>query len=166
MSRDNVIGETQEQILSYLGYSFENLQYKAGEVGLSMTDNILIRPLFRPIERQLERRLQLDYIRLRTHFASNLFYMSFQGRAEFFNKPTFANPNYNLDSALLLLQSSEVTMGKYLLEDIYFTYKAELVAGYEESKLGVNHTWGLEYRLLYNLLFEVELTKFQFNPFL
>ncbi len=165
MSKDNVIGETQEQILALMGYSVENLQYKAGEVGLTMTDNMLIRPLYRPIERQLERRLRLDHIRLRTHFASNLFYMSFQGRAEFFNRPTFAVPNYNLNSALLLLQSSEVTMGKYLLEDFYFTYKAELVAGYEESKLGVNHTWGVEYRVLYNLLLEVELTRFQFNPF-
>jgi hypothetical protein len=33
VSRDEIIGETQEQVLAALGYSVQNLQYKAGEVG-------------------------------------------------------------------------------------------------------------------------------------
>lgn len=166
VSRDEVTGETQEQVLSYLGYSVGNLQYKAGEVGLSMTENFLIRPLFRPIERQMERGLHVDYVRLRSNFTANLFYLSFQDRAQL-NSTTFLAPNLNnnIDPALLLLHSSGITMGKYLLRDLYLTYTGELVLGYEESKLGVNHTFGMEYRLLYNLLFEVEWNKFQFNPF-
>lgn len=166
VSRDEVTGETQEQVLSYLGYSVRNLHYKAGEVGLSMTENFLIRPLFRPIERQMERGLHVDYVRLRSNFTANLFYLSFQDRAQL-NSNTFLAPNLNnnIDPALLLLHSSGITMGKYLLRDLYLTYTGELVLGYEESKLGVNHTLGLEYRLLYNLLFEVEWNKFQFNPF-
>lgn len=166
VSRDEVTGETQEQVLSYLGYSVRNLHYKAGEVGLSMTENLLIRPLFRPIERQMERGLHMDYVRLRSNFTANLFYLSFQDRAQL-NSSTFLAPNLNnnIDPALLLLHSSGITMGKYLLRDLYLTYTGELVLGYEESKLGVNHTFGMEYRLLYNLLFEVEWNKFQFNPF-
>ncbi len=162
---DKILRETQETLLAYLGYSFDNLQYKAGEVGLTMTENFLIRPLFRPLERQLERELHLDYVRFRSSFTSNLFYLSFQGRADIFNRPTFTIVNNNLDPALLLIQSSGVTLGKYLLKDFYMTYTGQLVAGYEESKLGVNHTLGLEYRVLYNLLLEVEYSKFQFNPF-
>jgi len=167
VSRDEVIGETQEQVLAALGYSVSNLQYKAGEVGLTMTENFLIRPLFRPLERQLERRLRLDYVRLRSNFTANLFYMSFQDRAQLSNSHNFIPPNLNnnLDPALLLIHSSGLTMGKYLVRDIYFSYTGELVAGYEEAKLGINHTFGLEYRLLYNLLLEFELNKFQFNPF-
>ena len=166
-TEEEVIGETQEDVLAHLGYSVKNLQYKAGEVGLTMTENFLIRPLFRPIERQLERRLKLDYVRLRSSITSNLFYLSFQDKAKLFNNPTFFTPNLNnnIDPALILLQSSELSLGKYLVKDVYFTYTGQVVSGYESSKLGVNHTWGLEYRLLYNLLLEMELSKFQFNPF-
>ena len=166
--RDQVTGETQEQVLAYLGYSFNNIQNKAGEVGLSMTENLLIRPLFRPIERNLERRLGLDYVRLRSNFTTNLFYLSLQDRTKLFSRSnTYLTTNLNnkLDPALLLLQSSEITLGKYLIRDFYLTYTGQLVSGYEEAKLGINHTLGLEYRLLYNLLLEVEYNKFDYNPF-
>ena len=163
-SRENPAGETQEQLLASLGYSFRNLQYKAGEVGLTLTQNFLIRPLFRPIERQLERKLKLDYVRLRSNFASNLLYMSLQDRTKIFNRPTFLLVNTNLDPASQLLQSSELTLGKYLFKDIYMSYTGQLVAGVEDSKLGVNHTFGLEYRLLYNLLLEFEMSQLQYDP--
>ncbi len=167
VSRNPVIGETQEQVLSYLGYSVDNLQYKAREVGLTMTENFLIRPLFRPLERQLERRLRLDYVRLRSNFASNLFYASIKNQAEFFNNAAYFNPSVNnqLDPTLLLLQSSEVTLGKYLLRDFYLTYTGELVTAYEQADMGLNHTIGLEYRVLYNLLLEVEYNDFILSPF-
>jgi len=164
-SRENPFGETQEQLLAHLGYSFRNLQYKAGEVGLTLTQNFLIRPLFRPIERQLERKLSLDYVRVRSNFASHLLYLSFQDRTRIFNRPTFLLVNNNLDPALQLLQSSELTLGKYIFKDIYMTYTGQFVAGVDDSKLGVNHTLGLEYRLMYNLLLEVEMSRFQFDPF-
>ena len=163
-SRENPAGETQEQLLASLGYSFRNLQYKAGEVGLTLTQNFLIRPLFRPIERQLERKLKLDYVRLRSNFASNLLYMSLQDRTKIFNRPTFLLINTNLDPASQLLQSSELTLGKYLFKDIYMSYTGQLVAGVDDSKLGVNHTFGLEYRLLYNLLLEFEMSRLQYDP--
>ncbi|MCB0273664.1 MAG: translocation/assembly module TamB domain-containing protein [Calditrichaeota bacterium] len=165
--QDKVFGETQEQVLAFMGYSFDNLQTKAGEVGLSMTENLLFRPLVRPLERRLERQLWLDEVRLRSNFSSNLLYLSFADRVSLFNRATFLSPyvNNNLDPALLLLQSSEITLGKYLVRDIFMSYTGQLVSGFDESKLGVNHTIGLEYRLLYNLLLQLEYNKFQFNPF-
>lgn len=168
VSRNPVIGETQEQILGYLGYSVQNIQFKAREVGLTMTENALIRPFFRPIERQIERNLNLDYVRLRSNFASNLFYLSIQDQAQFFpTSSEYFNPSLNntLDPALLLLQSSELTIGKYLKRNVYLTYTGELVSAYQRAKLGVNHTLSLEYRLLYNLLLEFEFNKFSYNPF-
>ncbi len=165
VSRDNVFGETEEDILAHLGYSFQNLQSKAGEVGVTLTQNFLIRPLFRPIERQLERKLHLDYVRLRSNFASHLLYLSFQDRTNFFASPTFLLINKNLDPALQLLQSSELTLGKYVFKDVYMSYSGQLIAGFEESKLGVNHTMGLEFRLPYDWLLEVEVSRFQFDPF-
>ncbi|RMF61637.1 MAG: hypothetical protein D6748_01225 [Calditrichaeota bacterium] len=168
VSQNQMVGETQEQVLAYLGYSVQNLQNKAEEVGLTMTENYLIRPLFRPLERQLERMLRLDYVRLRSRFTTNLFYLSFQDRAKLFNRLNYNTPNIvnlNLDPALLLLQSSEFTMGKYLLRNVYVAYSGLLVSGYEESKLGLNHSLMLEFRLLSNLLLETQYDKFQFNPF-
>ncbi|OPX34135.1 hypothetical protein B1H10_04280 [candidate division KSB1 bacterium 4484_188] len=166
VSSDPTIGETQENVLSYLGYSIDNLSKKAGNVGLTLTENYLIRPLVRPLERTLERSLKLDYVRLQSSITSNLFYYGFQNRFKFLENPNYyRNPlNNNFDPALLLLQSSEVTLGKYLLRDIYLTYSGQLVSVYDESKLGLNHKFGLEYRLLRNTLLEFEYDKFQFNP--
>ncbi len=170
-TRDDMVGETQEDVLAHLGYSFKNLQTKAGEVGLKMTENFFLRPLFRPIERQLERRLRLDYVRVRSSLTSNLFNLNFQWQN---SATTFLNTklNNNIDPALALLQSSELSLGKYLLKDVYLTYtgqlvyKGELVTEIEDNtKLGMNHTWGLEYRLLYNWLLEMEYSRFQFDPY-
>ena len=166
VSSDPTIGETQEQVLAYLGYSLDNLATKAGDVGLTLTENYLIRPLVRPLERKLERGLKLDYVRFQSSFTSNLFYLSFHDRFKLFQNPYSYRQNINpaMNPALLLLQSSEITLGKYLLKDVYFTYSGQLVSVYDESKLGINHRFGLEYRLLQNLLLEIEYDKFQFNP--
>ena len=74
-----------------------------------------------------------------------------------------------MDPALLLLQSSEITLGKYLISDIYFTYSGQLVSIYDEPSIGLNHKLGLEYRLLKNLLLEFEYdrllnSQYYYNP--
>ncbi len=166
VSSDPTIGESQENVLSYLGYSMDNLGNKAGNVGLTLTENYLFRPLVRPLERKLERGLRLDYVRLQSNITSNLINFGFQNRFKFLQQPNFyyQNVNNNFDPALLLLQSSEITLGKYLLKDVYLTYTGQLISLYDESKLGLNHKLGLEYRLLRNLLLEFEYDKFQINP--
>jgi len=172
VSSDPVEGETQEQVLAYLGYSVQNLPGKASEVGLTMTENYLIRPFFRPLERQIERGLGLDYVRLRSRVTSNLFYMSTQQHYNSINSPYPISYNVNTDMnpALLLFQSAEITLGKYIARDLYFTYTGQLLSGYEEAnidnaRLGLYHRLGLEYRLLRNLLLEVEYDNFQLNTY-
>ena len=56
------------------------------------------------------------------------------------------------------MQSSEFTIGKYLSQDLYFTYTGQLVSVYnnEQSEFNLNHSLGLEYRFLRNVLIEFE----------
>lgn len=166
VSSDPTITETQESVLAYMGYSVGNLSTKAGDVGLTLTENYLIRPLVRPLERKLERSLKLDYVRLRSNITSNLFYYGLQNRLTFLQNHNFYyNPvNNNFDPALLLLQSSEVIFGKYLMKDLYFTYSGQLVSIYDESKIGLNNRISFEYRILRNLLLDFEYDKLQFDP--
>lgn len=166
VSSDPNIGETQEQVLAYLGYDLEDLasiRSKAEEVGLSMTENLLFRPLMRPLERRLERELGLDYVRFRSNIASNFYYLTFPDRARLLKNPLLFQQaqNNNFNPALLLLQSSEVTLGKYLARNIYLTYTGRLVSFYDEARLGLNHRLGLEYRLLSNILLDLEFEKYQ-----
>ncbi len=166
ISSDPTIGETQENVLAYLGYSVDNISSKASDVGMTLTNNLLIRPLVRPLERKMERGLRLDYVRLSLQITSNLFYYGIQPRWKFLPEASYLQYNYtnSFDPALLLLQSSEITLGKYLLKDIYFSYSGQLVSVYDEPKFGLNHRIGIEYRLLQNLLLEFEYDKFYFDP--
>ncbi|MCK4755255.1 MAG: hypothetical protein KAS58_08475, partial [Calditrichia bacterium] len=62
VSADPTIGESQEQVLAYLGYSVGNVEEKAKKVGGAVTDNYLIKPLLRPIERGIEKYLGIDFV--------------------------------------------------------------------------------------------------------
>ncbi len=57
-----------------------------------------------------------------------------------------------------LIQSSEFTLGKYLTQNLYLTYTGQIVAlaHEQQSEFSLNHSLGLEYRFLKNLLFEFE----------
>ncbi len=165
VSSDPTIGETQENVLAYLGYSFDNLSNKAGDIGVSLTENLLVRPLIRPLERKMERGLRLDYVRLSLHLTSNLFYYGLQSRGKFLPEQSYLGPNLDdrFDPTFMLLQSSEITLGKYLVQNLYLTYSGQLVSVYDETKLGLNHRFGLEYRILQNLLLEFEYDKLFFD---
>ena len=154
-SADPQIGEDQEQVLSYMGFSVSNLKEKATSVGGSLTERILIRPLLRPIERALENTLGLDMVRINSRIAKNLFYSSLGYGSE---QNMFFNPFVSNSSYLFLMQSSEITVGKYLSKDLYLTYTGQLVSVYNQStpELDVNHSIGLEYRFFRNVLLEFE----------
>ncbi len=154
-SADPQIGEDQEQVLSYMGFSVSNLKEKATSVGGSLTERILIRPLLRPIERALENTLGLDMVRINSKIARNLFYSSLGYGTE---QNLFFNPFINNASYLFLMQSSEITVGKYLSQDLYLTYTGQLVSVYNQTtpELDINHSIGLEYRFFRNVLLEFE----------
>jgi hypothetical protein len=165
VSSDPTIGETQENVLSYLGYSVDNISSKAGDIGASLTENLLIRPLVRPLERKMEKGLRLDYVRLSLQITSSLIYFGLQPRWKFLPESSVARSNNlnSFDPTFMLLQGSEITVGKYLFNDIYFTYSGQLVSLYDEPKFGLNNRFGLEYRLLQNLLLEFEYDRFLFD---
>jgi len=167
VSADPTVGETQEQVLSYLGYSVENIQNKATEVGGAVTENYLIRPLLRPIERSLERYLGFDLVRFNSNIAKNLFHVSLGSVPGFNNSKSYL---YNLNSTspyLFLFESSEVTVGKYLSQDLYLTYTGQLVATAvdQSNEFNFNHSVGLEYRFLKNILLEFEYDREMLNYF-
>ncbi len=154
-SADPQIGEDQEQVLSYMGFSVSNLKEKATSVGGSLTERILIRPLLRPIERALENTLGLDMVRINSKIARNLFYSSLGYGSD---QNLFFNPFITNSSYLFLMQSSEITVGKYLSKDLYLTYTGQLVSVYNQTtpELDMNHSIGLEYRFFRNVLLEFE----------
>ncbi len=157
VSADPTIGETQEQVMAYLGYSAENIRQKATTVGGAITERYLIRPLLRPLEKALENNLGIDLVRFNSNIARNLFYSSV-GRQVGGNKNSIINPLYSGTSYLYLMSSSEVTLGKYLSENLYLSYTGQLVSVYDNTETGFdfNHSIGLEYRFFRNMLIEFE----------
>ncbi len=154
-SADPQIGEDQEQVLSYMGFSVTNIKEKATSVGGAITERYLFRPLLRPIERALEQSLGVDMVRINSNIAKNLFYSSFGYNSE---SNLFFNPFSSNASYLFLMQSSDITIGKYISKDIFLTYTGQLVSVYNQNQpeLDFNHSFGLEYRFLRNVLVEFE----------
>ena len=163
LSSDNPnIGTNEVQILAALGYSFDNINSAEvlGTLGTS-TDHLIIRPLFRPVERKLERTLKLDVIRFKSHFARNVMDVlnprSNSSGGLFYYSST---PNYNIDPRYLLFRSTQVVLGKYLSNNLYFLYSGQIDAGryqqYQQNGLGLRHSLDLEYRILPNLLLELQ----------
>ena len=167
VSQNPELGETQESVLAKLGYSPADLTQKAEKVGLRITENLLIRPLVRPIERTLEQTLRLDYVRLRSNLTGNLYYMTL-GRTPYLStqRPFTGQPlSQGIDPVLLLLQSSELTVGKYLWRNFYVSYSGQLVIPFYRDRFGFNHRFGLEYRIKRNLLLEVQYDKYLISPY-
>lgn len=154
-SADPQVGEDQERVLSYLGFTVGNIREKATSVGGSITERYLIRPLLRPIERALEQNLGVDMVRINSNIAKNLFRSSFGYNSEtnLFFDPFGSNVSY-----LFLMQSSDITIGKYLSKDLFLTYTGQLVSVYNQNQpeLDLNHSIGIEYRFLRNVLVEFE----------
>jgi hypothetical protein len=172
VGRDPEMGETQEEILAALGYSVNNIGQKetatqmATKVGGAVTENYLIRPILRPIERTLEKYLGFDYVRFNSAIARNLFYTSLvpkESEGDILNnnlQQKFYTPY------LPLIQSSEVTVGKYLTKDLYFSYTGQLINVVDElnnPEFNINHSFGLEYRFFRNLLLELEYDRQKYS---
>ena len=154
-SADPQINESQEQVLAQMGFSVANIKNKVTSVGGAITDRYLIRPLLRPIERVLQKSLGVDMVKINSNIAKNLFYSSLGGPA---SNNLFFNPYEAKLPYLYLMQSSEFTIGKYLSQDLFLTYTGQLVSVYNhnQSEFNLNHSLGLEYRFLRNVLLEFE----------
>ncbi|NOZ60627.1 MAG: hypothetical protein GXO74_03000 [Calditrichaeota bacterium] len=148
-SENQKLGGAEGEILASLGYSTKNMKEMATDLLGISADNLLFRPLFRPFERELERRLGLDMVRFSSRFTRNLIEMNVSDQR-----------NFQIDSKLFLLRSTKVMIGKYLLNQIFFTYSGQLEAGmnyrYQHEGFGLSHKFGLEYRISPSLLLQME----------
>lgn len=160
----NFWGTGQEQVLASLGYSVDNIGKSATEaVGIG-TDNLLMRPFLRPVERAVQRTFGLDIVRFSSRFTRNFLTTNFNNNAA-------DNAAAAPEAHRSLFRSSRVTVGKYLLNNLYLSYIGQLESGLErdstnhvagqplpdsEYKLQLRHRLGLEYRLNSDMLLQVE----------
>ncbi len=160
LSTDNPnIGTSEGQILTALGYyslgySTKNnakLRSMATDVIGISADRLLLRPLFRPVERRLESALHVDMVNIRSRFAQNMIELNYN-RDIYYSR--------QIDPRYLIFRSTQITIGKYLKNNLFLLYSGEIEAGldprYQEKGVGLKHTFDLEYRIKPNLLLELQ----------
>jgi hypothetical protein len=135
-------GDTPEQTLGLLGYNIGDMKNKAEELVASTVVRTIGRQWLDPLERRLERWTLLDEVTLspgKGRWSS----LSRQQR-ERAQADTLTQ-----NSAVRFFTGSQVTVGKYLTRDLFFTYTGELAEGQIElgGRLGFVHLWNLEYRI-------------------
>ncbi len=160
LSTDNPnIGTSEGQILTALGYyslgysSKNNAKLRSmatDVIGIS-ADRLLLRPLFRPVERRLESALHVGMVSIRSRFAQNMIELNYN-RDSYYSR--------QIDPRYLLFRSTQITIGKYLKNNLFLLYSGEIEAGldprYQEKGVGLKHTFDLEYRIKPNLLLELQ----------
>ena len=160
LSTDNPnIGTSEGQILTSLGYyslgysskSNAKLRSMATDVIGISADRLLLRPLFRPVERRLEAALHVDMVSFRSRFAQNMIELNYN-RDVYYSR--------QIDPRYLIFRSTQLTIGKYLKNNLFLLYSGEIEAGldprYQEKGVGLKHTFDLEYRIKPNLLLELQ----------
>ena len=153
-SENPAYNSSQMQVLSLLGYTADKASRVRMQDMITVgTENLLIRPLLRPVERSLERSLGLDMVRLNSRLTRNFLLMN-----------QAADP----DLRLALLNSTQLTVGKYLSSRMFLLYTGQITTldkTYQlpENTLGLRHTLGLEYRFNPALLLQIGL---DYNPLL
>jgi hypothetical protein len=148
------VAQSEAEALAFLGYSGDNLRQKATAVGGAVTDNLIFRPLVRPLERNLEDALGLDIVRVNAVFTKNVLASSYNNGLAF---TATGNDIYSGQmQGLALFNQSRFTLGKYVYPNLFLTYTGSFYSNYANTEYGLNHSFGVEYRLMRDLLFEVQ----------
>jgi len=135
-------GSSQEQILAAMGYSPGTISQKVGSLGGTIVSGMVLRGFVRPIERRLEGILQMDIVRLQPTLAQNLFVSEVLGVA--------AEPMSQIGWGAYMLRQSQLTVGKYLTDDVFLSYTGLWKTGINaanERHFGFLHRWNLDYRI-------------------
>lgn len=135
-------GSSQEQILAALGYSPERITNKVTTLGGTIISDAMLRSIIRPLERELENMLQMDLIRLQPTIAQHIYEAEILG----------INPGLEsqVDWGAYFLRQSQLTVGKYISNDLFLTYTGMWESGINaenERRFGFLHQWNLEYRI-------------------
>ncbi len=136
-------GSSQEQILASMGYSPEQITDKMTALSSQMISDAVLRRWIRPIERELESVLNVDFIRLQPAIAKHFF------ETQVFGITT--GPEGELDWGAYFLNQSQLSVGKYITDDIFVTYTGlweSALDAQNERHSGVIHRWRVEYRIL------------------
>lgn len=135
-------GSSQEQILAAMGYSPGTITEKARSLGGTIVSGMVLRGFVRPIERELESLLQVDVIRLQPTLAQNLFETEVLGAQ--------GGPISQIGWGAYMLRQSQLTVGKYLTNDLFLSYTGLWKTGINatnERHFGFLHRWNLDYRI-------------------
>ena len=140
---ENDAGDSQEMILGVLGYSPETLTEKAASVPLKAVDNAVFGQWLGRLERELKQVFGVDYINIDPALAQNLL-------TDQLTDPAAADSSA-IDWRTRYLRHSKFTVGKYLTDDLFFTYSGTFESGEsvldQRERIGMIHTWNLEFRL-------------------
>ncbi len=136
-------GQTQEDVLQLLGYSVGGLSTTAGRLVTSTLARAIGREWLDPIERKLERWTWLDEVAISPG----------GGQPQSLTRQTRARAQEDTlrnTGVVRYLLGSQFSVGKYLSDDVLFTYTGELAEaqqGIEAGRLGLVHLWNIEYRI-------------------
>jgi hypothetical protein len=137
------MGDSQEQILSYLGYATYTLGEKMTGVPLNTVDKAVFGDWLAKLEREIKNVSGLDYINIDPAVAQNLL-------EERLMSPTQLD-TINFDWRTRYLRRSRFSLGKYITDDLFFTYSGRFDSGEDPAdqrrRLRIIHSWNLEYRL-------------------
>ena len=130
----------------------EVIQIAGLEVG-----NALIDPLIFPIENQIRKWLDLDYFQLKTDIVLNLFNRYYLSNANDDLNNTNDNllqnqTEYKLSDSDIFLQNLTIKMGKYISNDLFLDYKAQIQKPEDlavGSEMGIYQYFTLRYDLPY-----------------
>ena len=137
------LGDSQEQILSYLGYDISNLGNMVTNMPLKAVDQAFFGAWLTKLEREIKNVLGIDYVNINPAVAQNLLEDRLLSSTEF--------DTVEVDWRTRYLKHSRFTVGKYLTDDLFFTYTGRFEGGEspldQRYRLGIIHTWNLEFRL-------------------
>jgi hypothetical protein len=132
-----------EQVLTLLGYSVNDLEGQAWRVGGGIVERAVRSRLLRPVERHLERWTGLDVFSFVPTLQSQYNVRRGLGGTR--------TDTLSQSFGVRYFTGSQLTAGKYLMRDLFFSYTGELiegeVIGLEGKRLGFVHSWTMEYRM-------------------
>jgi hypothetical protein len=136
-------GHSQEQVLALLGYTPEQLPGKLSGLGGQFVESATpLKKWQRGFERILEQWTGLDRVAVQTNVAQN-----------FIEQQINPVNNFNQQgggSYWNLFYGSRLTLGKYVLPNLYLSYTGALASQtetYDQTQLGIQHSWDANYRL-------------------
>jgi hypothetical protein len=136
-------GGSPEEALQLLGYGTVSAAGKAEDLAAAAVARIIGRQWLEPIERRIEKWAWLDEVALNPGGGRSPNVLRQQ------REKALAD-TLKQSAALRFITGSQVTLGKYLGDDVFVTYTGELSGTQNAltgSRLGFVHFWNIEYRI-------------------